>query len=86
MILQTIVTLLFITSIVISFSGCAAQQPQEPKIVYIPQKCVIQAVDEPVMDNKRYINSKDIVAKSILNYEAMKEYAEKLLASQEVCK
>jgi hypothetical protein len=82
-----IVTILCSISIIISFSitGCAEQHP-EPKIVYVPQKCIIPKVDEPTIDNKSYTNSKDIVAKAILNYEAMKEYAEKLLASQEVCK
>jgi predicted transcriptional regulator len=43
-------------------------------------------VEEPIIDNNSYTNSKDIVAKAILNYEVMKEYADKLLASQEVCK
>jgi predicted transcriptional regulator len=52
----------------------------------VPQKCVIPAVEEPAIDNNSYTNSKDIVAKAILNYEAMKKYSEKLLSSQDVCK
>jgi hypothetical protein len=47
---------------------------------------VIPKVEEPTIDNNSYTNSKDIVAKAIMNYEAMKAYAEKLLKSQEVCK
>jgi hypothetical protein len=80
--------LLYSISIAIAllFNGCADKQPQEAKVVYVPQKCIIPAVEEPVIDNNSYTNSKDIVAKAILNYEAIKEYAKKLLASQEVCK
>jgi hypothetical protein len=54
--------------------------------VYVQQKCVTPDVEEPVIDNKSYTNSHDIVSKVLLNYEAMKEYAEKLLASKDVCK
>jgi hypothetical protein len=82
---QTIVTILCSISIVISFNGCTAEQP-EPKIVYVPQKCVTPDVEKPMIDNKSYTNSHDIVAKALLNYEMVKEYAEKLLASKEVCK
>jgi hypothetical protein len=84
---QTIVTTLLATLIIISFNltGCSEPQP-EPKIVYVPQKCVIPLVDEPVIDNTSYTRSKDIIAKAILNYESMKKYVEKLLSSQEVCK
>jgi hypothetical protein len=74
-----------LTIISFSFCGCA-DKAQEPKIVYVPQKCIIPKVDEPIIDNNKYVNSKDIVAKAIMNYEAMKVYAEKLLTSQEVCK
>jgi hypothetical protein len=80
-----IVTLLFSILTAISFNGCIDIQP-EPKIVYVPQKCVIPLVEEPVKDNTSYTRSKDVIAKAILNYEAMKKYAEKLLSSQEVCK
>jgi hypothetical protein len=78
---------LFAILITISFNltGCSEPQP-EAKIVYVPQKCVIPVVEEPVLDNTSYTRSKDIVAKAILNYETMKKYAEKLLSSQEVCK
>jgi hypothetical protein len=83
---KTTVMLLCSILIAISFSGCAKEPPLEAKIVYVPQKCIIPAVEEPVIDNNSYTNSKDIVAKAILNYEVMKEYADKLLTSQEVCK
>jgi hypothetical protein len=82
---QVTVTTLLAILIIISFSGCA-EQCQEPKIVYVPQKCIIPLVEEPVKDNTSYTSSKDVIAKAILNYEAMKKYAEKLLSSQEVCK
>jgi hypothetical protein len=72
--------------IITSFSGCVVEQQQEPKVVYVPQKCVPPDVDEPVIDNTQYTNNKDIVAKAIMNYEAMKKYSEKLLASKDVCK
>jgi hypothetical protein len=79
------VTLLLAILISLNFNGCSEPQP-EAKIVYVPQKCVIPLVDEPTIDNTSYTRSKDIIAKAILNYEAMKKYAEKLLSSQEVCK
>jgi hypothetical protein len=82
---QTIVTTLLAILITISFSSCSEPQP-DTKIVYVPQKCIIPAVEEPMIDNTGYTRSKDVIAKAILNYEAMKKYAEKLLASQEVCK
>jgi hypothetical protein len=53
--------------------------------VYVPQKCVIPPVEPPVADNKSYTDVKDVIAKAILNYEAIKAYAEKLLAAQKVC-
>jgi hypothetical protein len=52
----------------------------------VPQKCVIPYIEPPLKDNTSYTRSKDVIAKAILNYEAMKKYAEKLLSSQEVCK
>jgi len=67
------------------FSGCAPKCP-EPTYVYVPQKCVIPPVDEPVIDNNRYESSEDIVSKALLNYVEMKKYATKLLKSQEVCR
>jgi hypothetical protein len=84
---KTIVTTPLAILIIISFNlaGCSKPQP-EPKIIYIPQKCIIPTVEEPTIDNTSYTRSKDIIAKAILNYEAMKKYAEKLLSSQEVCK
>jgi hypothetical protein len=55
-------------------------------VVYVPQKCVIPPVDEPVIDNVKYDRSEDIVSKALLNYVEMKKYAQKLLRSQEVCR
>jgi hypothetical protein len=81
---QMIATLLFSILITISFNGCSNIQ-QEPKIVMIPQKCVVPYVEPPFKDNTSYTRNKDIIAKAILDYEAMKKYAEKLLAAQEVC-
>jgi hypothetical protein len=52
----------------------------------VPQKCVIPLVEEPRIDNAIYYENKDIIAKVIKNYLAVKEYAEKLLAAQEVCR
>jgi hypothetical protein len=83
MIVTTLLAILITTSF--SLTGCAEQCP-EPKIVDVPQKCVIPYVEEPVRDNTKYTSDKAIIAKAILNYETMKKYAEKLLASQKVCK
>jgi hypothetical protein len=83
MIVTTLLAILI--SLNFSLTGCAEQCP-EPKIIYVPQKCAIPLVEEPVIDNTSYTRSKDIIAKAILNYEAMKKYVEKLLLSQEVCK
>lgn len=68
-----------------SFNGCCKPCP-EPQVIYIPQKCNIPLVDKPIIDNTDYNQSKDIVSKAIINYIRMKQYAEKLLVSQEVCK
>jgi len=82
--MQQIVIALCSILIAISTSGCAVKQP-EPQIVYVPQKCVIPRIDEPRIDNTSYTEYGDVVAKALLNYAKMKQYAEKLLASQSVC-
>lgn len=79
---RQIVTIVLITLTLISFNGCC---PKPPLVVYVPQKCVIPKVDQPIIDNEDKNTSKDIVSKAILNYLNMKQYAEKLLASQKVC-
>jgi len=43
-------------------------------------------VEEPIIDNASYTEPRDIVSKALTNYTKMKEYAEKLLTSQSVCK
>ena len=82
---RTIATALCSFLTLISFNGCCTKCP-DPKIVYVPKKCVIPYVVEPEINNTKYTRSEDIISKAILNYEAMKQYAEKLLASQQVCK
>jgi len=71
--------------IALLINGCAVKQP-ELQIVYLPQKCVIPPVEDPTIDNASYTEPRDIVSKALTNYTKMKEYAEKLLASQTVCK
>ena len=83
--LRQIVMLVSLTLTIISFNGCCTKCP-ETSVVYVPQKCVIPSVDEPLIDNTRYDRSEDIVSKALLNYVEMKKYAQKLLKSQEVCK
>ena len=82
---RMIATIALLILILLITSGCAIKQP-ELHIVYLPQKCVIPTVDEPTIDNTSYTEPRDIVGKTLMNYTKMKEYAEKLLASQEVCK
>jgi len=82
---RMIATIVLLILILLITSGCATKQP-EPQIVYVPQRCAIPVVEEPTIDNTSYSDPKDIVAKALTNYTKMKEYAEKLLASQVVCK
>ena len=72
-------------STILVFSGCTCKVP-EPKVVYVPQKCVVPNVEQPVIDNAGYDKYEDIASKALLNYNAMKKYSEKLLKAQEVCK
>jgi len=81
---RMIVMLVLSFSTALLINGCAIKQP-EPQIVYVPQRCVIPVVEEPEIDNTSYTDPKDIIAKALKNYTKMKEYAEKLLASQSVC-
>ena len=82
---RMIVIAVYASWIALFFSGCVSKQPEQ-QIIYIPQKCIIPAVEEPEIDNTSYTDPKDIIAKALMNYTKMKEYAEKLLASQSVCK
>ena len=72
--------------IALLINGCAVKQPELQQVVYVPQKCIIPTVEEPIIDNASYTEPRDIVSKALMNYTKMKEYAEKLLASQTVCK
>jgi len=82
--MKQIVIAVYAIWIALLINGCAVKQP-DPQIVYVPQRCAIPAVEKPVVDNTSYNKTKDIVAKALTNYTKMKEYAEKLLASQSVC-
>ena len=70
--------------IALLLSGCA-NNTETPKIVYVPQKCVIPETELPIIDNTHYIGNNDIIAKALKNYVAVKEYSEKLLQAQKVC-
>ena len=70
--------------IALLLSGCA-NNPETPKIVYVPQKCNIPEVEKPDIDNTHYTLNNDIVAKALLNYTKLREYTEKLLQAQKVC-
>ena len=70
--------------IALLLSGCA-NNTETPKIVYVPQKCVIPETELPIIDNTHYISNSDIIAKVLKNYVAVKEYSEKLLQAQKVC-
>jgi len=81
--IATIVLIILILSLI---NGCAVKQPELQQVVYVPQKCIIPTVEEPIIDNASYTEPRDIVSKALTNYTKMKEYAEKLLTSQSVCK
>ncbi len=77
-------SLLLITLII---SGCTKEvQVEVIKVVKVPQKCEIPYTQYPSIDNTAYDSINDIIAKALSNYTKMKEYSEKLLANQEVCK
>ena len=86
--MRAIVMGLLISSILLIFSGCGAKPCPEPKVEYVnvPQKCVVGYIEEPVIDNAQYETYPEIVSKALRNYVAMKEYAQKLKVSSEVCK
>lgn len=81
---RMIATIALLILILLITSGCASKN-LEPQIVYVPQRCAIPTVEEPVIDNASYTEPRDIVSKALKNYNEMRQYAEKLLASQSVC-
>lgn len=71
------VKMLLITSIGISSSGCTG--------VYFSQ-CKTPDVTRPVIDNTRCNTYECVYDKTLINYESMKAYAEKLYNANNVCK
>lgn len=82
--MRQIVMIASLLSITLSFNACCSKDCIQ--YVNVPQKCIIPKVQEPIIDNDVKYSNADIVAKALKNYTTMQEYAEKLLASQEVCK
>lgn len=80
---QTAIALCTILTITF-FNGCA----EKTEIPIVPQKCKVPYTDLPIIDN-RLCDDKNytcIVKKTLLNYENMKLYAEKLRTNSEVCR
>lgn len=77
------VTMLCLSSIIILFSGCSQKE-----CVPIPQKCVVPYTELPNIDNTlcNDNNYSCITAKALLNYEAMKAYADTLLSNSGACR
>lgn len=75
---------LCILSITIIFNGCAEKTICAP----IPQKCRVPYTELPKIDNTLCDdqNYSCITQKVLLNYEAMKEYADTLLSNSQVCR
>ena len=78
-----LVKMLLIALIIISISGCSKQECKP-----IPQKCVVPYTDEPIIDNSLCSKNDYKCAhdKNIKNYEAQKDYAERLKNNSEVCR
>ena len=78
------VKLLWIISITILISGCANQ----PGVVYVPQKCIVDDTPEPLVNNALCLEKdfKCVQDKLLLNYESWKAYAKELVAKQQKCK
>ena len=71
-------------STIILFDGCAKPCFNAP----IPQRCVIPYTELPIIDNTPcgVGEYKCIYYKTLKNYEAQKEYGERLKSNSEVCK
>lgn len=81
---QTAIALCLISTTIL-FNACCPQPKQCPTI---PQKCVVPYTELPTIDNQ-ICDDKNytcIVQKTLLNYENMKLYADKLRTNSEVCR
>jgi len=77
--MQLIMKTLLSSLMILSISGCAG------KIVYLPQKCYISSIEEPIIDNSDSNTSLDASKKCVKNYMKQKEYAEKLKEQIKIC-
>ena len=76
------VKMLLICLITISISGCSKEECKP-----IPQKCIVPYTDEPTIDNENCDNNTTCtIKKALKNYEAQKDYAERLKNNSEVCR
>lgn len=67
-------------------SGCANKvDTSVPSIVYVPQKCVIKAIQKPQLDHTRYADFSLVLKRIGKNSELKSEYADDLIAAQKVC-
>lgn len=69
-------------------SGCAQKEPCIDQFVNIPQKCVINAEDMPIIEQKQFEKGQEFEQSKWVykNYLTMKEYATKLMIEIERCK
>lgn len=77
--MRQIVKILLIFLTVLSISGCSQ------KIVYVPQKCIVKDVEDPIIDTSKKDNIFDASKQCAKNYMKTKEAFEKLKANVKVC-
>jgi hypothetical protein len=74
------VTILLAFFTVLTISGCAE------KTVYVPQKCVVPTVEQPMIDYNQSNSLLEEAKRCAYNYFQMKEYADRLNKASETCK
>ena len=69
------------------FSGCALKEPCVDQFVNIPQKCVINAEEMPVIESKTFKEGEELGQSKWVytNYLLIKEYAMKLREDIKQC-
>lgn len=78
--------LIILTISIIAFNGCSGTKQIEIKEVYIPQKCITKKIERPEIDDTKYTNRKDVIAKALENVSALRIYSKELEAELEKCR
>jgi len=76
-----LVKMLLSMLMIISFSGCCKNE-------IVPQKCKVPFTEEPMIDNEKCEDGNNgcVISKALRNYEAQKDYANRLKINSEVCR